>query len=416
MSTKILIAIAISLSLPTVSWANYYVGVWNSDITPSVSEASESCLGGYGQPFERCGYMEVRDKITVRSLFIADEDTRTHLAVIDAVGVGDSLISDIKDVVNTLSLGQINMADIQIIASHTHSGPDLQGLWGGVSDDYRNKVVIKTAISILLSSLFSFEADAYAFRSVAEVNNRRGWDSVEDSVNVLEFKHKGSNRRIATLVNMSAHPTILDASNTAYSADYVHFLRKEVEHSLHTRAVFINGVLGDAEPNAGDQRTYQAAREFGINTAQRLVADSEKATRVRGDFQITSFGLSHPVTNEGVIAAVAAGLLDLDLDENYYIHPEFSFFSFGDDVSGMYFPGEALTRLYAPLKDAMPTKYQFFFGLTGRSLGYFIPSDEYLQIEGRTTEERACLDPYIGDESVELILNNLPMQQQTGTL
>ena len=310
-------------------------------------------------------------------------------------------------------MGHINKADIQIIASHTHSGPDLQGLWGGVSDDYRNKVIIKTAISILLSSIFSSEADAYAFQSAADVNNRRGWDSVEDSVNVLEFKNKGTNRRIATLVNMSAHPTILDASNTAYSADYVHFLRDEVEHSLHTRAVFINGVLGDAEPSVDDQRTYQAAREFGINTAQRLVAESEKATQVRGDFEITSFALSHPVTNEGVIGADAAGLLDIDLDESNFVHVEFSLFSFGNDVSGMYFPGEALTRLYEPLKDAMPAKYKFFFGLTGRSLGYFIPSDEYLQIEGRTTEEIACLDPFIGDESVQLILNNLSIQQKT---
>lgn len=71
---------------------------------------------------------------------------------------------------------------------------------------------------------------------------------------------------------------------------------------------------------------------------------------------------------------------------------------------------------YNPFWISAPSITARWLGLTGRSLGYFIPSDEYLQIDSRTTEERACLDPYIGDESIEVILDNMYLQQQTGAL
>lgn len=415
---KIKSAFFLSLFLfATVANAEYYysnstkyqVGTWTDDISPKASETTRSCLGGYGAPFSRCGSTEVRDPITVRSLAISDDDTETIFAVIDTIGIGDSVIAEIKDLAFDLTSGEIAKESMQIVATHTHAGPDLQGLWGGIDPAYRQRIINKTALSIIFAKYNAVEAEvsALVLEDAAKVVNRRGWDVVDDNIAVLDFKSTKTHKRIATLVNMSAHPTILDETNLGYSSGYIHFVRKKIEQRLGGNAIFINGVLGDAAPVTNDERTYQAVRKFGKKIARKVIRNIWHAQPVNGDFSFETFDFSHPVTNVPVIGAVQAGLLDLEFDANFNVNTQFSLMKFGDDVSAILFPGEILTRLANPIISELDGEYKFFFGLTDDSLGYFIPSDEFLMIQGRDTEERASLDVNAGDAIQSAIVDAL---------
>lgn len=388
--------------------STYQVGTWTSDITPKPSEALNSCLGGYGGPFSRCGSAEVLDPITVRALSISDHDTTAIFAVIDTIATGDSLIRDIKDLAFELTDGAIQPESIQVVATHTHAGPDMQGLWGGISADYRQRIVNTAALSIILANYNAVEAEinALVIEDGANVTNRRGWDEVDKDIAVLDIKSKRHHRRIATLVNMSAHPTILDASNMAYSSGYIHFIRKRIEKRLGGNAIFINGRLGDASA-VRDGSSYQDVRKYGRGVARKVIKNIRHARPVSGDFSFNTHAFSHPITNLPIIGAAQAGLIDIEIDENLNINTQFSIMEFGNDVSAVLFPGEILTRLATPIISALNGRSKFFFGLTDDSLGYFIPSDEYLMIEGRNTEETASMDINAGDAIQAAILSAL---------
>ena len=388
--------------------SNYKVGTWTSDITPKPNEAINSCLGGFGGPFSRCGSTSVLDPITVRALSISDDDTTAVFAVIDTIATGDSLIADIKDLTFELTDGAIQREHIQVVATHTHAGPDLQGLWGGVSPDYRKRVVNTAALSIILANYNAVDAriSALVVKDGAKVTNRRGWDEVDKDIAVLDIKSSKTHRRIATLVNMSAHPTILDASNISYSSGYVHFVRKFVERRLGGNAIFINGRLGDASA-VRNGSSYQDVRKYGKSIARKVIRNIRHAQTVRGDFSFETHAFSHPITNLPIIGAAQAGLIDIEIDENLNINTQFSLMQFGDDVSAVLFPGEILTRLATPIIAALGGRHKFFFGLSDDSLGYFIPSDEYLMIEGRNTEEIASMDINAGDAIQTAILDAL---------
>lgn len=386
---------------------NYHVGTWTSDITPKSSEALKSCLGGYGAPFSRCGSTAVLDPITVRSLSISDDDTTVIFAVIDTIGVGDSVISEIKDLVFNLTDGGIKRESIQVVATHTHAGPDLQGFWGGIDPGYKKRIISQAALSIILANYTAVKAkiSALVIEDGADVVNRRGWNEVDSDIAVLDIRAARSHRRIATLVNMSAHPTILGASNLAYSAGYINFVRKRIERKLGGNTIFINGRLGDSSPVVKGERSYRTARKYGKDIARKVARNIRRAQPLSGDFSFETYQFSHPITNIPVIGAVQAGLVDLEIDENLNVNTQFSLMSFGDDMSAILFPGEILTRLATPIISAIDSPYKFFFGLTDDSLGYFIPSDEYLMIQGRDTEEIASMDINAGDEIQSAILD-----------
>lgn len=387
--------------------STYQVGTWTNDISITPSEAIASCLGGYGAPFSRCGSAETLDAITVRALSISDDDTKLVLAVIDTIGIGDSVIAEIKDTVFNLTDGDISKESIQVVATHTHAGPDMQGLWGGIDPAYRGRIIRKAALSIVLANYTAVDAEisAVVVEDGAKVRNRRGWDDADSDIAVLDIKEKHGHRRIATLVNMSAHPTILDESNFGYSAGYIHFVRKKLEKRLGGNSIFINGRLGDVAPLTNGEATYEQVRKYGRRIARKVIRNIDHAEPLSGDFSLETHAFSHPITNIPVIGAVQAGLLDLEIDQNFNVNTQFSVMEFGSDLTAILFPGEILTRLAEPIISEIDSPYKFFFGLADDSLGYFIPSDEFGQIPGRDTEERASLDINAGDAIQSAILD-----------
>jgi len=388
--------------LSLTATAQLRVGTWVEDVSPSYLEGLTSCLGGYGLPFSRCGSTKVHDPISVRALSISDTDTLGIFVVIDTVGIGDDFIADVKQRISLMSGGRIPHESVHVVATHTHAGPDLQGLWGGISPLYRQRLVKASAAAAITAHFSAQPTAVFAGTAQADVLNRRGWNDVDQNISILDFRTIDNSRRIATLVNMSAHPTILDDSNRHYSSDFIHHLRASVEREWGGVTVFINGVVGDAEPYTAQQRSFAAAEDVGTTTAHRILETETALEPVTGSFDLRVVKFQHPVTNPLLLAAAHIGVLDVNLDRKHRISTQFTLFQLGDQVSGVTFPGEALTGLGQPIKERLPGKYQFFFGLTGGSYGYFIPRSEFGTISGRTTEELFSLDVGAGDEASDV--------------
>lgn len=97
-------------------------------------------------------------------------------------------------------------------------------MWGGTSDDYETYVMRKVTSSIRRALRTREPTKIFSATTVAPVDNRRSYNVVDDSVNVLDIVSRDNKERIATPVSMSAHPTIVPPENTVYSAGYVHYL------------------------------------------------------------------------------------------------------------------------------------------------------------------------------------------------
>ena len=399
---RILVFLSFILVSQAAFAAHYQVGVAKTNITPKKHQRAEVCMGGYGAPFEKCGLTDVNDRLSSRTLAISDKDTTMIITALDAPGISKAIIEKIKR--RAQRRFGLSPDHVFIAATHSHAGPDLQGVWGGASDEYENYVVRKVIRSMRRALRNQEPALIYTSTTVAPVENRRGHAVVDESVNILDIVSRHDRERIATLVNMSAHPTIIPAENTAYSAGYIHYLREAVEDELGGITVFVNGVVGDAQAVTNELRGIDIAQEYGERVGERIVDAIAHCQRVRGDLAIQTTTLTHPVTNPLILGGIQAGLIDLALNENGHVTTTFSYFNFGHDVQGVTFPGEALSRLAIPIKDSLTGDVNFFFGLTNDTLGYFLPSDEFLQIEGRTTEESASLDPFIGDAAKQTLI------------
>lgn len=383
----------------------YWVGAAQLDITPSPSEASDACMGGYGGPYSRCGVTSISDPLSVRSIALADASNIIVFTAFDAVGLGDEFMGAVRQRVATLSGGLLPQTVILLSATHTHSGPDLQGLWGGISTEYRERVVQQAAFAIVLSVLNLKAVKLWVSEGSAAVRNRRGWNQVDNNTTLIWASDQTSHWPVAALVNMSAHPVMLPAEFESYSADYVGPLRRTIERQLGADVLFVNGVVGDAEPflsNDTATRTHESAYESmqaygeftGVAMLQALAQNRHMA---QGPLQIRQQPFTHPITHLPLLALIYVGLIDVDLTGFNRINTQLTYFQVGQSISGVSAPGEVLTRLGLPLRNALPGRGRLFLGLTDGSYGYFLPHDEYGKVAGRDTEENVAIDNQAGE-------------------
>lgn len=402
---KIIPILVVLFSYTSTAFAEFQVGAATFSLNPTTAQMKTICLGGY-LPFSRCGITHLQDPITVRALSLSDQDSHVVFVALDVIGIGDKLIKAIQATTYQLSNAAIAPESIFIAATHTHSGPDLQGLWGGVGSNYRQHVVTQSAAAIIAAWSNATPARIFAATTIAEVSNRRGWDSVDTSVNILDFRHTQSGERIATLVNMSAHPVIIDAQTRAYSSDYIHALRQNIEQKHGGVTLFFNGIVGDASPRTvASTSDIEQAYAYGAMVSDKVDLILNQSVEITGDLSIASVRFSHRINNFLIALLAWVGLLDLETRGFWNVSIPISLLSIGTSVQGILFPGEALSRLGLAIKERMHSPFNYFFGLTGASYGYFLPLDEYRQIPGETNEEMLSLSPRVGGHTLDTIIN-----------
>jgi len=218
------------------------IGFYRTCITPPVGTP----MAGYAlRPGPAAG---VHDDLYVNALYFSDGAGEYAVASIDALTVDPGLSGEVRRIVGD-ALG-LRPEQVVVAATHTHSGPDLNGIFAEPDPVLRSIVARKIAGAITAAASSATEASlrsAIGLASGVTVNRRNpGSGPLDERVHVAVFR--GDRGFKATIVGFTCHPVVLGHNNMLISADYPGPLRKWVEALTGTSSVFLNGTCGDINP------------------------------------------------------------------------------------------------------------------------------------------------------------------------
>jgi hypothetical protein len=387
----------------------YEVGVDTRTIDPSDAELAGLYQGGYGPPFLRGTAEGVHDSLYARTFAIGYGDDAAIFTIVDAVGLGNQWTREIR-MKAALATG-VSAQRIVVAATHSHAAPDFMGLWGGVSDGYRTKV-IDTIVASMQSAWDGREAaDLSVSSSIGDNGNRRDWPFTDQTIELVQAHAHDDGALLGTMVAFAAHPVVLPESNKLLSRDYCGYAVDALETSSGAPVVWFNGILGDVSPRvpAGEYAdSFAAAQAYGELLATQAVAMLDGATPV-------SLGMVHrhetwelPVSNALFNLAGQLGILDYDFVQmglSGTVDTQSAYFRLGTEIQIVAFPGESLTRNGLPIKDVMPAPHKLILGNAGDALGYFVPSDEWQTGLNDNYEESISMGMTVGDTTRDILID-----------
>ena len=247
----------------------YRVGIASRSINPNEDGTfggGPVYLGGYGigggtPVFEgrpATGYLG--DGLHVRA--IAVSDGTHHVAIADAelqgwfVATNDGVpaIVDVRKAVEARTHGAIKASQVIVQSDHTHGGPDLMGVWGGAPEAYRRYVAKQTEDAIV-DAIVNERPATLSYGAVDGrdlLSNQFDYDAANQAmdadVRVLRASDPQTKKPFATLLNFSAHATVLGSGNTKATGDWVQEANTMLEQRLGGRAMTMVGTLGRTQP------------------------------------------------------------------------------------------------------------------------------------------------------------------------
>jgi len=370
----------------------------------------------------------IHDDLWAVAGVIDDGRTRLGIVSLDAIGfLHDDVIEVRRRLPATLELDYVI-----ICSTHNHSTPDLIGIWGpsryrtGVDPAYREKVIAAAAQAVARA----VEALQPARMSLLEiptqpaglVNDTRPPEVFDPDIRLMLFAGAGDSRVIGSIVSWANHPETVWSENTQITSDFPGYLRDVLENGVvhHERKLaaglggihlYINGAVGGLmTPNPAlvvqdpylrqdfSKPSHEKARALGRNLAHRILArvPGTNAMPVASPrISVQARTLELPLDNHHFLLAPLLGLIDRGHVRWRTIRSEVALVTIGD-ASIAAIPGEIYPEIVnggivtppgadfrvdpveiPPLRDLMPGRVKFIFGLANDEIGYIIPKSEW---------------------------------------
>ena len=251
------------------------------------------------------------DPLTVRAVAVDD----TALVVADVIGLHGDMCARIR---RACSLPDDNVV---IAALHNHGGPvSMAGRLSLESDPVylaRLEAACIAAIDQAVANQrpATLAAGMGADPDVAR-NRRHDGGIVDRAVPVIRIRD-AEGAMIAVVVSYACHPVVLGADNRLWTADYPHYVRRDIEAAYPgAMALFVTGCTGDANTGhsahasvslaANPDRTYEAAERLGGRIAAAALAAPESAlgdtVNASSDELTLAFERREPATPEALAA------------------------------------------------------------------------------------------------------------------
>ncbi|HZI92463.1 MAG TPA: hypothetical protein VFD31_12680, partial [Thermoleophilaceae bacterium] len=319
---------------PGAGGDGYRVGVAARDINPAADgrfEGGTVNLGGYGIGAGRGATGILGDGIKVRAFAVSDGRNSFAIADIETQGWftatkdGPYGLVDIRKTVQQRTSGGLKASQVVVQSDHSHSGPDTIGVWGGVPVGYRKLIADRTVDAI--AQAFNTMRPGGLFYGTAPgrdlLSNQFDYDEqnkvVDSDVRVLQAREP-SGRPFATLMNFSAHTTVLGSSNRKVSGDWVQPANPLLADRFGGEAVTVVGTLGRTQPAdrgcdtaplppAGERRDLCSIRSYAERVVERA-EDAAVAARPVGPTPVVaarSYLIQDPATNALILGLNAAG-------------------------------------------------------------------------------------------------------------
>ena len=354
------------------------IGYAQTVITPSLDKPVY--LAGFGQNRRA---ETVHDDLYARSLAIQTEEITLVLVALDLIGFFQQ---DMKDVVEALKVSDVNL-HVVIASTHTHHGPDTMGLWGpddktcGVDSDYMSSIKKKIVdtINASLSDLKPASAKWTSVHVSGLAKNARNPEILDDELTLLQFA-ADDGKPLVTLFDFPCHPEVLWEHNPNITADYVGYLRDEVEKQTGAPCIFFSGALGGMmTPDVKDHSFEEAefmGRKLGEEGVKALDAVNSEQYSVVG---IQKKEIKAKLTNPLYKVAFLRKLIPDVRDRKGYLTTEVNLIKIG----GLWLatvPGELLPKLGLQLKAWMKeagAQVTGVIGLANDEVGYILPVEDF---------------------------------------
>jgi hypothetical protein len=318
-TTAALIAAVFLIAAPAASAAlkpQYLVGTATRSINPDPDgtfAGKPVYLGGYGigggsPVFEgRPATGILGDGLSVRAFAVSDGVHPFAIADIEtqgwfvAVKNGPYGLLDMRKQVEARTGGALPAESVVIQSDHTHSGPDPLGVWGGIPDEYMRYIADRTVDAIVAAFTSMRPARLYYGTAPARdlLSNQFDYDDankvMDSDVRVLQARGNGPP---ITLLNFSAHATVLGSSNTKVTGDWVTAANPMLEARFGGSAVTVVGTLGRTQPADRSCSDPTATTQ----DAQNLCKLQDYAARVV-DRAAQAVANAQPVSGNPVVAA-----------------------------------------------------------------------------------------------------------------
>ena len=403
---------------PGGAGGGYRVGVAERAINPGADgkfQGGKVYLGGYGfgaNPVtgERAADGILGDGIHVRALAVSDGKDSFAIADMETQGWftatkdGPYGIVDMRREVERRTGGALKATQVVVQSDHTHAGPDTIGVWGGVPVSYRKMIVDRTVDAIV--EAFQSQRPGTLYYGTAPgrdlLSNQFDYDEpnkyVDSDVRVLQARDP-SGKPFATLLNFSAHTTVLGGSNKKVSGDWVQAANPLMAERFGGETLTVVATLGRTQPAdrgcdaaplppSGPVRDLCSIRAYAEQVVARAEDAAVAAKPLSGDPVVAARSyLIQDVASSGLIMGLNYAGDPAGVPLNRALTPPWltgnvlgtvtSSARVGDVLLST-FPGEAYPQIAREISTRVPARGHMTAGLAQDQLGYLIaPYEAY---------------------------------------
>jgi hypothetical protein len=370
----------------------------------------------------------VYDDLWARAMVLDDGQTRIAWVALDAIGFfGCDVIDVRKKLPETLGIDYVILS-----SSHTHSAPDLMGLWGprdlrsGVDPDYKDYVkrqsvaAIAAAVEQLRPARFRFATDPESAASM--ITDTRKPVIFNPELRIMQAVDLETGSTLGTLVQWDNHPETIWNMNLLITSDFPHYLREGIENgvwhadSLVTPglggiAMFVTGNIGGlmtTSPSVGIEcpftdtifyePSFDKVRAQGLSLARMTLNAIKSPGAVEmetGGITLRAKTINLPLHNRLFRLGAVLGLFDRGLTGWMKFRSEIAYWQLGP-AGFLHHPGELYPEIadggieapcgqdfdilpveIPPLREIMQDEFKFITGMSNDMIGYIIPKSQW---------------------------------------
>lgn len=247
------------------------------NITPAV----EMEMAGFSERDH--GAEGIHDDLFAKCLVLEKEDKRIAYVSIDAIGVDQAFVHQVR--IEVAMHSEIEAERVMVQATHTHSGPAAIRIHQRVNlvktgkitsaDEAYYELTLKKVVGVILWANRTLEEVkiGYDSRTIDTIgSNRNNRDEVYDnSVNVLKIENADA-EVVGIVCNYACHPTVLGQHNYQFSSDYPSYFRQYLEAAYpHATVIFSQGCAGNISTRfTKKESSFEEANRFGELLGQRV--------------------------------------------------------------------------------------------------------------------------------------------------
>jgi len=404
------------------------VGFGRVKINPDLSDPKRPVyVAGFSQNRKATA---IHDDLWAVACVLDDGWSRVGIVALDAIGF---FHDDVVRVRRRLA-ADWKLDYVTICSLHNHSTPDLMGLWGpnplhtGVDPRYREQV-IAACVSALGDAVGRLQAARMALHEIPTpsqnlVVDTRKPEVFDPDIRVMHFVSTTNDATIGSIVGWADHPETPWGNNTEITADFCGVVRDALERGVVINGktfapgvggihLYVNGAVGGLMTTRPDvivrdpyldqdfqKPSHEKSRAVGRQLVSRILPQLRDAKATFTDHapvSIRARTIEIPLANKLYLLGGFLGLADRGYVGWMKLRSEVALLTIGD-ASIACVPGELYPEIVnggiehpagadfniepqevPPLREMMPGRVKFLFGLANDELGYIIPKSEWDQ-------------------------------------